>query len=97
VLYGRDLCRSGGTGKAEGAKLPGTGIGPKQCPGKLGQKKAGLADSVASPDAAESDKNGHVWAERLLVTARCETTSVSYCKMVLHGGNISAQLIDLLF
>src|SRR6266478_308200 len=30
VLYGRDLCRSGGTGKAEAAKLPGAGIGPKQ-------------------------------------------------------------------
>src|SRR6202158_4962256 len=25
VLYGRDLCRSGGTGKAEAAKLPGAG------------------------------------------------------------------------
>ncbi len=34
VLYGRDLCRSGGTGKAEAAKLPGAGIGPKQCPRK---------------------------------------------------------------
>src|SRR5216684_7557111 len=30
VLYGRDLCSSGGTGKAEAAKLPGAGIGPKQ-------------------------------------------------------------------
>src|ERR1700683_1587670 len=34
VLYGRDLWRSGGTGKAEHAKLPGAGIGPKQCPEK---------------------------------------------------------------
>ena len=29
MLYGRDLCRSGGTGKAEAAKLLGPGIGPK--------------------------------------------------------------------
>ena len=26
------VTRSGGTGKAEHAKLPGAGIGPKQCP-----------------------------------------------------------------
>src|SRR5712692_10504768 len=39
VLYGRDLCRSGGTGKAEAAKLPGAGIGPKQCPGKCAAEK----------------------------------------------------------
>jgi len=30
MLYGRDLCGSGGTGKAEAAKLPGAGIGAKQ-------------------------------------------------------------------
>src|SRR5712692_9882600 len=29
VLYGRNLCRSGGTGKAEAAKLPGAGIWPE--------------------------------------------------------------------
>jgi hypothetical protein len=39
VLYGRDLCRSGGTGKAEPAKLPGAGIGPKQCPRKCAAEK----------------------------------------------------------
>jgi hypothetical protein len=39
VLYGRDLCRSGGTGKAEAAKMPGAGIGPKQCPGKCAAEK----------------------------------------------------------
>src|SRR5690349_20731150 len=39
VLYGRDLCCSGGTGKAEHAKLPGAGIGPKQCPGKCVAEK----------------------------------------------------------
>src|SRR6266404_2589452 len=39
VLYGRDLRRSGGTGKAEPAKLPGAGIGPKPCPGKMRGKK----------------------------------------------------------
>jgi len=39
VLYGRDLCCSGGTEKAEAAKLPGAGIGPKQCPGKCEAEK----------------------------------------------------------
>src|SRR5258706_7111206 len=42
MLYGRDLCRSGGTGKAEGAKLRGAGIGPKQCPGKCAAEKGRL-------------------------------------------------------
>src|SRR5215467_12635957 len=46
VLYGRDLCRSGGTGKAEHAKLTGAGIGPKQCPGKYAAEKEHLAKSV---------------------------------------------------
>jgi hypothetical protein len=35
VLYGRDLCRSGGTGKAEAAKLRDAGISPKQWPKKM--------------------------------------------------------------
>jgi hypothetical protein len=47
LLYGRKLCRSGGTGKAEAAKLPGAGIGPKQCPGKCAAEKGQLPDSVA--------------------------------------------------
>jgi hypothetical protein len=42
VLYGRDLCRSGGTGKAEAAKLQGAGIGPKRAQKNERQKKAGL-------------------------------------------------------
>ena len=33
----------GGTGKAEAAKLPGAGIGPKQCPGKRAAEKGQLA------------------------------------------------------
>jgi hypothetical protein len=32
----------GGTGKAEDAKLQDAGISLKQCPEKMGQKKAGL-------------------------------------------------------
>jgi hypothetical protein len=40
VLYGRDLCRSGGTGKAEAAKLPGAGIGPSSAQENARQKKA---------------------------------------------------------
>jgi len=35
----------GGTGKAEAAKLPGAGIGPKPCPGNERQKKKYLPDS----------------------------------------------------
>jgi hypothetical protein len=34
LVYGRDLCCSGGTGKAEAAKLPDAGISLKQCPEK---------------------------------------------------------------
>src|SRR5712692_1978476 len=45
LLYGRDLCRSGGTGKAEAAKLPGAGIGPKPCPGKCAAEKNHLPHS----------------------------------------------------
>jgi len=37
--YGRDLRCSGGAGKAEAAKLPGVGIGPKQCPAKCAAEK----------------------------------------------------------
>src|SRR5690349_2310159 len=44
VLYGREPCRSGGTGKAEAAKLPGAGIGPKQCPGKCAAEKGQVAE-----------------------------------------------------
>src|ERR1700681_2512183 len=42
VLYGRDLCRSGGTGKAAAAKLPGAGIGPKPCPLEMRGRKSRL-------------------------------------------------------
>jgi hypothetical protein len=41
VLYGRDLCRSGGTGKAEAAKLPGAGIGPSSAQKNEWQKNVG--------------------------------------------------------
>src|SRR6266581_7688601 len=46
VLYGRDLCRSGGTGKAEATKLQGAGIGPNPCPGKCVAEKEIAPDSV---------------------------------------------------
>jgi len=49
VLYGRDLCRSGGTGKAEAAKLPGAGIGPKQCPRKCVAEKAVCTRLIENP------------------------------------------------
>src|SRR5229473_4336191 len=67
VLYGRDLCRSGGTGKAEPAKLPGAGIGPKQCPGKEAAEKGHLRDSMRIGKSVDSRqqrqrKNGRVFA-----------------------------------
>src|SRR5580704_13683497 len=46
VLYGRDLRRSGGTGKAEPAKLPGAGIGPSRAQENARQKKDRLPKSV---------------------------------------------------
>ena len=46
VLYGRDLCRSGGAVKAEAAKLPGAGIGPKLCPRKCAEEKDHLLASA---------------------------------------------------
>ena len=36
----------GGTGKAEAAKLPGAGIGPRLCPGKCAAEKGWLTDSA---------------------------------------------------
>src|SRR5882762_9023544 len=64
VLYGRDLCRSGGTGKAETAKLPGAGIGPKPCPGNARQKKATYRNQAASWAKADSSQR----SAKLLVT-----------------------------
>jgi len=39
VLYGRDLCGSRGTGKAEPAKLPGAGISPSSAREMSGRKR----------------------------------------------------------
>src|SRR6266566_435095 len=49
LLYGREPNgrRSGGTGKAEGTKLPSAGTGPKQCPGKCAAEKGYLPKSVS--------------------------------------------------
>jgi hypothetical protein len=58
VLYGRDLCRLGGTGKAEAAKLPGAGIGPKQCPGKCAAEKGQLAEISENREEEHSCRNG---------------------------------------
>src|SRR5713226_4655861 len=58
MLYGRDLCGSGGTGKAEAVKLPGAGIGPKQCPRKCAAEKrwrtAAARGSGSSPIRADN-------------------------------------------
>src|SRR5260221_13300993 len=62
VLYGRDMCRSGGTGKAEAAKLPGAGIGPKQCPEKCAAEKGYLP------------KSDGIMGKGRFEPAKCETT-----------------------
>ena len=50
--------RSGGTGKAEAVKLPGAGIGPKQCPRKCAAEKrwrtAAARGSGSSPIRADN-------------------------------------------
>ena len=54
ALYGRDLCRSGGTEKAEAAKLPGAGIGPKRCLGKCAVEKAQLGEMSEDRDEEQT-------------------------------------------
>src|SRR5438094_488041 len=78
VLYGRDLWRSGGTGKAEPTKVPGAGIGPKQCPGKCAAEKGGDTEvsEIASAGARGRQKRPQgektaglahtVWSKRAL-------------------------------
>src|SRR5580704_12880359 len=72
VLYGRDLCRSGGTGKAEAAKLPGAGIGPKLCPGNCvaekgrlpEQEEIGMRDKRGLHPLAQKDfQDSRLWSE----------------------------------
>src|SRR5216684_796087 len=80
VLYGRDLRRSGGTGKAEAAKMPGAGIGPKQCPGKCVAEKGRLAEmsaqirSLKSGDSQSqiNDKSGLAVVTRRLGQSKSE-------------------------
>src|SRR5438093_1328146 len=64
VLYGRDLCCSGGTGKAEPAKLPGAGIGPKPCPGKCAAGKGQVAE------ISENREEEHTCTKRAARTMR---------------------------
>jgi hypothetical protein len=52
-LYGRDLCRSGGTGKADTAKLPGAGIWPEAVPREMsGRKRRNSEGGSCSVDGA---------------------------------------------
>jgi hypothetical protein len=76
VLYGRDLCRSGGAGKAEHAKLRGAGIGPKQCPGKCAEKKDSLLKSVRVARKSTVAETGRV--------KRCE--GALYRRLREHSG-----------
>ena len=54
-FMGGTLCRSGGTGKAEAAKLPGAGIGPKPCPGKCAAENRTLAELSHNGDGEEEN------------------------------------------
>src|SRR5277367_3426053 len=47
---------SGGTGKAEDAKLPGAGIRPKPCPGKGAAEKGHVPDPVTIARGREQDR-----------------------------------------
>jgi hypothetical protein len=58
--------RSGGTRKAEAAKLPGAGIGPKQCLENERQKKDSCLNSVRFRIASKSGRNDN--SERVDVT-----------------------------
>jgi hypothetical protein len=54
MLYGRDLCRSGGTGKAEAAKLPGAGIWPEAVPKKMSGRKTSLTEISENRDEEQT-------------------------------------------
>src|SRR5579859_1290967 len=80
VLYGRDLCRPGGTGKAEAAKLPGAGIDPKQCPGKCAAEKGQVAEISESRGRAHLHKTGSAndakaWSVVVCTSARARLTN----------------------
>src|SRR5690348_13026354 len=87
VLYGRDPRRSGGTGKAEAAKQPGAGIGPKQCPGKCAAEKEclpmrvkiSMRSKLASTTSWERDKLSSFPTLSGEVRQFCEYLHACYC------------------
>src|ERR1700731_2055339 len=71
VLYGRGLCRSGGTGKAEAAKLPGAGIGPSSAQENARQKKGayqisenGIRSRLRAKQLAQTTRNARRPSDR---------------------------------
>src|SRR6266446_4089016 len=81
VLYGRDLCCSGGTEKAEAAKLPGAGIGPKPCPGKCAKEdqthESDDSGENVESTSAYSVQGKHLWDRTALhSTAACRVSFV---------------------
>src|SRR5579859_1541633 len=92
VLYGRDLRRSGGTGKAEAAKLPGAGIGPKLCPRKCAAEKEQLAEISENREEEHTAQTGQ--RERCEGAAygslrECSGASKQYEVVVGAGGEAS--------
>jgi len=61
VLYGRDLCGLGGTGKAEAAKQSGAGIGPKRAQENQRQKKSYLLSRRESEGGAGLHNGKKLW------------------------------------
>src|SRR6266446_820359 len=64
VLYGRDLWCLGGAGKAETAKLPGAGIGPKPCPRKCVAENGSGLNSVKISTRATHSSNKQINQKR---------------------------------
>src|SRR6266576_6639270 len=71
---GTQWCK-GGTGKAEAAKLPGAGIGPKLCPGKCAAEKGWPAELGRS-----------VWYRPSYVSTQSGTEKIS--RVSRTGSNI---------
>ena|SRR5256885_15192114 len=84
MLYGRDLCRSGGTGKAEAAKLPGAGIGPSCAQENARQKKDRLPKAVRIARKSTLAQNGHrERCEGVVCRLREYSGETDQCEMVV--------------
>ena len=82
--------------KAEAAKLPGAGIGPKQCPGKRAAEKGQLAE------ISENREEEHTCTKRAARTMRrrglwssARVRGRDQCEMVVGaGGEASLPIVS---